>query len=68
MDNINYITDNNLEKNLGNSVIQWFRKIKRNKKHMANGPVNSYQINQASETQYPDMLPVEIKNNDNDII
>jgi len=67
MDNIKYITDGNLEKNLGDTVIQWIRKIKRNKKNMANGSLNSYHIYQASETQHPDMLSVEIKTSDSDL-
>ena len=67
MDNISNITDDNLEKNLGNTLILWIRNIKRNKKNMANGSVNSYHIYQASETQHPDMLSVEIKTSDSDL-
>ena len=68
MDNIKYITNGNLEKNLGNTLILWIRNIKRNKKNRTNRSVNSYQINQTSETQYTDTFSVEIKNSDSEII
>jgi hypothetical protein len=64
MDNKNHNTDNNLERNLGNALIEWVRMTKgRNQKRYKESD-NSYNNGQSSNIQYPDLLSVKTNNSD----
>jgi hypothetical protein len=62
MDNRNQITDENLGRNLGMTLIQWMRMMNAKKQNRQSGSVNTYNNRGLESRQYPDLLSVKVKN------
>ena len=64
MDNMNQITDNNLEANLGKTLIEWFRMTKGRNQNRYRGSDYSHKNTKSSDAQYTDHLSFKIKYSD----